>query len=166
MNKWTKPLQIMETLLESVGYLCIIFSTLLVFVAVIMRYIFGVSIAWVEELSKVAVLAMVFLTAGILALRDEHMKFTFVSNRFKGKFAACVNLFSLIVCCVICALLAVGSFYLVFDEAETGVLTESGIFHLWWFHLFMLVGFVIFTFSYLYLLIALLLTLIYKGDAA
>ena len=167
MNKWAKLLQIMETLLERVGYLCIIFSTLLVFVAVIMRYIFGVSIAWVEELSKVAILAMVFLTAGMLALRDGHMKFTFVSNRFKGKFAVFMNLFSFTVCSGICALLAVGSFCLVFDEAGTGVLTESGIFHLWWFHLFMLVGFVIFTFSYLYLLIAFLLkTFIFKGDEA
>ena len=94
MNKLTRLLQLMEGLLEKVGYLCIIFSTLLVFVAVIMRYIFGVSIAWVEELSKVAILAMVFLTAGMLALRDDHMKFTFVSNRFKGRFAEYMNLFS------------------------------------------------------------------------
>ena len=156
MNGWARIVQILEALLEKFGYLCIVFSTLLVFVAVIMRYIFGFSIAWVEELSKVAILAMVFLSSGMLALKDDHMKFTFVSKRFKGRSADYMSLFSLVVGTVICILLTIGSFHLVYDEAGTGVLTESGIFRLWWFHLFMLIGFAIFTLCYLYMLIRLL----------
>jgi TRAP-type C4-dicarboxylate transport system permease small subunit len=165
MNRWTRVVQILDALLKRVGYLCIIFSTLLVFVAVIMRYIFGFSIDWVEELSKVAVLAMVFLSSGTLALKDEHMKFTFVSKRFKGKSAEYMNLFSLSVGTAVCILLTIGSFHLVYDEAGTGVLTESGIFQLWWFHLFMLIGFTIFTLCYLYMLISFLFkTVLYNPE--
>lgn len=158
MNRSPKSVQILDALLKKVSYLCIIFSTLLVFVAVIMRYIFGFSIDWVEELSKVAILAMVFLSSGMLALKDEHMKFTFVSKRFKGKPAEYMNLFSLAMGLVVCTLLTIGSFHLVYDEAGTGVLTESGIFQLWWFHLFMLIGFAVFALCYLYMLI----TLVFK----
>jgi len=154
MKLRSRIFEILGALLEKIGFLCIIFSTLLVFVAVIMRYGFGVSIAWVEELSKVAILAMVFLSAGMLALKGDHMKFTFISNRFKGRFADHLNLFSLAVGSAVCILLTIGSFHLVCDEAATGVLTESGIFQLWWFHLSMLIGFVIFSLCYLYMLIS------------
>ena len=50
-------------------------------------------------------------------------------------------------------LLTIGSYYLVYDEADTGVVTESGIFKMWWFHAFMLVGFAIFAIFYLYVFI-------------
>ena len=152
MRFWARIFEVAGVLLEKAGFVCLIFSTVLVFVAVVLRYGFRISIDWVEELSKLGILAMVFLTAGMLSLRGEHMRFSFISDRYKGKTADYCSLFSLLISLATAVLLTIGSYHLVYDEFCTGVLSESESFELWWFHGFMFVGLGIMSLCYVYLL--------------
>ena len=127
-----------------------------VLVAVVARYVFGYAIDWVEELSKLAMLALVFLVAGMLAFRDEHISFTLISDRIKGEKGKYFRLFYKLVGLVVCVSLTIGSYSLVYAEWSSGVLTESTLFRMWTFHLFMLIGFGIASFYYLYLCFAVL----------
>lgn len=147
-----RTVETLGIILTRLGYAALIFTTAIVFVAVVMRYGIGISFGWLEELAKQGILVMVFLVMGVLALKGEHMRFTFISDRFTGRKAEYLSLlaFSLGLACAV--LLAVGSYHLVYAGWLTGAVTEEGVIEWWIFHSFMLLGFVLLSFFYLYLL--------------
>ena len=144
--------ELLAGILTKLGYLALMFTTLIVFVAVVLRYGIGISFGWLEELAKQGILAMVFFVVGVLALRGEHMRFTFIRGRFTGRKADYLSLlaFSLGLACGV--LLTIGSYHLVAAGFDTGAVTEEGVMKWWIFHSFMLFGFVLLSVFYLYLL--------------
>ncbi|MGB9699282.1 MAG: TRAP transporter small permease [Thermodesulfobacteriota bacterium] len=63
----------------------LIFSTLLTFIGVFLRYIFGISFEWNEELCRYSMILIVYLWAGTMIRKKEHIYFNLISDRFKGR---------------------------------------------------------------------------------
>jgi C4-dicarboxylate transporter DctQ subunit len=59
---------------EAIAGLAILIISLLVFVAVLGRYIFAYSIPWNEELSQYLLMLMVYLGTGAVSWRGEHLQ--------------------------------------------------------------------------------------------
>lgn len=75
----------LRVLLHSAMAVCLGLMALLVFVNVVLRYGFGSGVAASDELSRLLFVWMVFLGATAAYPAGEHMAFTSLANRFKGR---------------------------------------------------------------------------------
>ncbi|NWF57484.1 MAG: TRAP transporter small permease [Syntrophaceae bacterium] len=60
-------------------------STLLTFFGVILRYIFGISYEWNEELCRYCMITIVYLWAGAMIRKKQHISFTLFSDRLSPR---------------------------------------------------------------------------------
>jgi C4-dicarboxylate transporter DctQ subunit len=63
----------------------LIFSTLLTFIGVFLRYIFGISFEWNEELCRYCMILIVYFWAGAMIRKKEHIYFNLISERFNKR---------------------------------------------------------------------------------
>ncbi len=62
-----------------------VISTLLAFIEVITRYLFGISHAWAQEISIYVIIYAVFLFGGPALKRGDHIRVDFLSNILRGR---------------------------------------------------------------------------------
>jgi len=62
----------------------LVFSTLLTFAGVILRYLFGISYEWNEELCRYSMIVIVYLWAGSMVRKNQHISFTLFSDHLKA----------------------------------------------------------------------------------
>jgi len=83
----------------------ILFSSLLLFVNVVMRYVFLAPIFWAEELARYLMVWLIFLGAGLLAGEEGHISVNaitrFLNPRSKLMLSRIVRIFGLIFCAVL-----------------------------------------------------------------
>jgi len=65
--------------------IALLFSTILTFIGVILRYIFGISFEWNEELCRYSMIFIVYFWAGSMIRKKEHIFFNLLSDRLRGK---------------------------------------------------------------------------------
>ena len=63
----------------------LVVSTLLTFLGVILRYIFGISYEWNEELCRYCMITIVYLWAGAMIRKKQHIALTLLSDRLGAK---------------------------------------------------------------------------------
>jgi TRAP-type C4-dicarboxylate transport system permease small subunit len=86
--KWHSGiLRSLQWVLHVVGGGSLIFITVLGFIEVVGRYVFGVSHDWAEELLRYGFILGVYLLGGMLIRREEHLSFTLFSAKLgeRGK---------------------------------------------------------------------------------
>lgn len=73
---------------------CLVATVVLLFVQVVLRYFFGRSLAWTEEMSRYTFLFMVYIGASLAAKHDAHIRVTAQLNLFPAFMRKYVLLFS------------------------------------------------------------------------
>jgi C4-dicarboxylate transporter DctQ subunit len=63
----------------------LVVSTLLTFIGVILRYVFGISYEWNEELCRYCMITIVYLWAGAMIRKKQHISFTLFSDRLGAR---------------------------------------------------------------------------------
>jgi TRAP-type C4-dicarboxylate transport system permease small subunit len=76
---------LLDKWLESIAMLTLIISTALALVGVVMRYFFDSSLQVLEELSRYSIIYGVFLYAGPLIKKAEHIRMDLMDTLLKGK---------------------------------------------------------------------------------
>jgi len=84
--KWYPRLfSVLKRTLDAVAGASLMFITLLGFVEVVGRYVFGVSHDWAEELLRYGFILTVFLLGGALIPTNEHLSMALLSDKLKGR---------------------------------------------------------------------------------
>lgn len=68
--------------------------SVIVFYEVLARYVFNSPTIWVNEISSYILQFIVFFTMGYLLIKDEHLKVTFILDRFHGKAKKALRIFN------------------------------------------------------------------------
>ncbi len=77
--------------LEKISGLLLVIITVLGFLNVIMRYVFAQPLAWVEEMSVLSMVWMVYLSQGILESENDQLRMTALYRVFGPKMQHVVN---------------------------------------------------------------------------
>jgi len=117
--------------IDALAGIILCLMALLVTTAVVLRYGFGVSFQWVEEVALYGQIAIVMLIAGPLLYKVAHIKVDVVYRRLKGIPLWVIDIVNTAICLYV--------IYSTFNESigwvqrmkNRGVLTNSGIFEQW-----------------------------------
>lgn len=102
MKKITK---IYDSLEAYVLVLALAFSTLLIFVQVIFRYVLNDSITWSEELARYIFIWMIWLGTSVSMKQKEHIRMDMLMNAVHGKGKLVLDLVSGIIMLAFCIFL-------------------------------------------------------------
>jgi C4-dicarboxylate transporter DctQ subunit len=109
----------------------LVLSTLLTFLGVILRYIFGISYEWNEELCRYSMIIIVYLWAGSMIRKNQHIAFTLFSEHFRGKSQSVHRLVINLLAVVFGIPIAFWGFQLMSNAMEAELRTLSLLFPLW-----------------------------------
>lgn len=109
----------------------LIFSTLLCFVGVILRYGFGISYEWNEELCRYSMIIIVYFWAGSMIRGKQHIYFSLWSDTLKGKSQDVHRFITSILAAALGLPLLVWGFQLTANAYEAELSTMSLLFPLW-----------------------------------
>jgi TRAP-type C4-dicarboxylate transport system permease small subunit len=123
--------EVLDKILIVVTSVALVFSTLLTFLGVILRYIFGISYEWNEELCRYSMIIIVYLWAGSMIRKNQHIAFTLFSDHFKGKSQSVHRLVINLLAVVFGIPIAIWGFQLMSNAMEAELRTLSLLFPLW-----------------------------------
>jgi C4-dicarboxylate transporter, DctQ subunit len=87
---------------EYVGVASLIFTSLLVFVQVVLRYVFNYSLSWSEEVARYLIVWFVFIGSSIAVREKAHATMdalvTYLPKKGKKIFSMMANLISIVFC--------------------------------------------------------------------
>ncbi|PLR92010.1 TRAP transporter small permease [Bacillus sp. T33-2] len=90
---------------EYVGVVSIIFTSLMVFVQVILRYVFNYSLSWSEEIARYLIVWFVFIGSSIAVREKAHATMdalvTYLPETGKRIFSILANFLSIIFCIIL-----------------------------------------------------------------
>lgn len=129
--------------MDVLGVVILCIMTLLVTVAVVLRYLFGIAYQWVEEVSVYGQIAIVLLMAGPLLYRGAHIRVDFVFLKLKNKALWAVSLVNSLLILFVVNYTLVKSIEWVRRLHTRGMLTNSGTFSQWMPSLLVPIGFTV-----------------------
>ena len=88
MKKFDKICEVINNIASAITVAMMIFLILLITWSVISRFAFNSPVAWQYEITLVCLSWIVFIGMSMTFHNDEHMRLTFVSNRFQPKMRA------------------------------------------------------------------------------
>jgi TRAP-type C4-dicarboxylate transport system permease small subunit len=88
MKKFDKICEVINNIASAITVAMMIFLILLITWSVISRFAFNNPVAWQYEITLVCLSWIVFIGMSMTFHNDEHMRLTFVSNRFQPKMRA------------------------------------------------------------------------------
>lgn len=117
MKKITK---IYDTLESHILVFALAFSTLLIFVQVIFRYVLNNSITWSEELARYIFIWMIWLGTSVSMKTKEHIRMDMLMNKVHGKGKIILELVSSIILLAFCIFLVKYGYDLVMSMMARG----------------------------------------------
>lgn len=88
-----------------VAGIILIFVTLSVTAEVVLRYFFGRPTVWVVEIAGYSLLYITFLVVSWIQKRQKHVRMDLIFNHLSPKLRSALNLFTSIICSIICFIL-------------------------------------------------------------
>lgn len=82
------------------------FTTILIFVQVVMRYVFNNSLSWSEELARYIFIWQIWLGTSVSMKANEHICLDMLNNKLQGKAKIILALIANILMMLFCAFLA------------------------------------------------------------
>lgn len=90
---------------ECLGVASLIFTSLLIFVQVVLRYVFDYSLSWSEEAARYLIVWFVFIGSSIAVREKAHATVdalvVVLPNRWKGVFSMFANGFAILFCIIL-----------------------------------------------------------------
>lgn len=115
-----KIVKLYDTLEAYVLVLALAFSTLLIFVQVIFRYVLNDSITWSEELARYIFIWMIWLGTSVSMKTKEHIRMDMLMNKVHGKGKYILELVSGIIMLAFCIFLVKYGYDLVMSMMSRG----------------------------------------------
>lgn len=109
----------------------LIFSTMLCFIGVILRYGFGISYEWNEELCRYSMIIIVYFWAGSMIRGKQHIYFSLWSDRLKGRAQDWHRFVTSILAAALGIPLLIWGIQLTANAYEAELSTMSLLFPLW-----------------------------------
>ena len=105
--------------IDGITAILMVILTLVVFLEILSRYLFGFSITFVSSLTQLVFPWMVFLAAIAVTRREDHISINFLVNKFRKKIQKRLVLFSKLVILFFSILMTISSF-----ELAQGVINQ------------------------------------------
>ncbi|PLT29394.1 TRAP transporter small permease [Peribacillus deserti] len=90
---------------EYLGFVSLVFTSLLIFVQVVLRYVFNYSLSWSEEAARFLIVWFIFIGSSIAVREKAHATVdalvVILPARWKGSFSILANLISISFCVVL-----------------------------------------------------------------
>lgn len=96
------------------------FTTLLIFVQVVLRYVFNNSLSWSEELARYIFIWQIWLGTSISMRNNEHIRMDMLANKLQGKAKFALDIIANILMLGFCVFLVVYGFQLVSSMMSRG----------------------------------------------
>jgi TRAP-type transport system small permease protein len=109
----------------------LVFATVLCFMGVILRYGFGISYEWNEELCRYSMIIIVYLWAGAMIRSKQHIYFSLWSDTLKGKKQDAHRFATSLITAILGIPLIVWGFQLTANTYDNQLRTMSLLFPLW-----------------------------------
>jgi TRAP-type C4-dicarboxylate transport system permease small subunit len=109
----------------------LLFSTLLTFTGVILRYVFAISFEWNEELCRYSMIIIVYFWAGAMIRKRQHIALTILSDHLKQRNQIFHRLGVNLLAVSFGIPIAAWGFQLVGDALASELRTLSLLFPLW-----------------------------------
>lgn len=115
----------------------------LLFMQVVMRYVFGTSLSWTEELSRYFFLFMVYLSTSLAAKQRTHIRVTAQFKIFPKRFKMYFLLFSDVIWVGLCAVFSYQGFKFVINMADKPLISPVLGFNLKWMFIIIPISFLL-----------------------
>lgn len=100
--------------------LSLAFTTVLIFVQVICRYVFSNSLSWSEELARYIFIWQIWLGTSVSMKENEHITLDMLENKFQGKAKNCLHIFANLVMILFCIFLTKYGYDLIVSMIARG----------------------------------------------
>ena len=100
------------------------FTTLLIFVQVVMRYVFNNSLSWSEELARYVFIWQIWLGTSVSMKGNDHIRMDMLSNKLKGRGKLVLAIVANVILLLFCVFLVKYGFDLVMPPCPSA--------SLWW----------------------------------
>ena len=118
--------------------LCVL--TILTNVAVVQRYIFGISYMWLDELSRYIFIALILLWGGPIIRKGEHIRLDIFTNILGKRATHIHSLIVNIIACFICLMILDWGIFLIRTSWMLNEKSQSFVFSIWLLHTLVAVG--------------------------
>ncbi|MBM4761088.1 TRAP transporter small permease [Bacillus sp. B15-48] len=125
--------------------LFMITMTILIFLQVVSRYVFGDSITWTEELSRYLFIWLIFLTIGIGFKENKHIGIDIVLDLLPKTLQKLIRQLTYILVLVLSLLFVWEGYILVLQMQMFGQTSANLQLPMWWVYLSLPVGFLLST---------------------
>ena len=96
------------------------FTTLLIFVQVVMRYVFNNSLSWSEELARYVFIWQIWLGTSVSMKGNDHIRMDMLSNKLKGRGKLVLAIVANVILLLFCVFLVKYGFDLVMSMKARG----------------------------------------------
>ena len=120
-----KIVELYDKLESHILVFALAFSTILIFVQVIFRYVLNNSLTWSEELARYIFIWLIWLGTSISMKSKEHIRMDMLSNALHGKAKVGLDLFSNILMLAFCVFLVIYGWTLVSSMMTRGNLSVA-----------------------------------------
>ncbi|MGB5853882.1 MAG: TRAP transporter small permease [Oceanisphaera sp.] len=120
----TKTIRLLSRVSEILAGLLIASNLAVLLYGVAARYLAGRSPIWMDELSRFLIIGTVLLTAGVVWIRNEHMRINLLEQKLPPKWASALKLYQWLLTVVISAAFAWYSWHYAFS---VGRFTTMGL---------------------------------------
>lgn len=100
MNVLSKIFKLVENVIDKLTFILFSAMTLIVFIQVVSRYVFGSSIFWAEEFARYSMIWIAFLGTAMGIKEDAHTKIEFFVNLLPLSLQKVVNVINCVLCII------------------------------------------------------------------
>ena len=118
--------RILEVILVRVCNILLILTTGVVFIAVVLRYIFGISYSILEAFSLWSMVWIGYLMTGVTERARGHVKVDVITTRLPARYRAALLVVGDMACLVFCIFLCLGGIELTQITQQAGLLSATG----------------------------------------
>ncbi len=132
MLQWVETVnRVLDRYLMIITGAALVFATLLTFLGVILRYVFGISFEWNEEICRYSMIIIVYFWAGAMIRSKQHIYLSLFSDRLQGRGQDFHRFITGILAAALGIPIAIWGFQLTVGAYEAELRTMSLLFPLW-----------------------------------
>lgn len=135
---------------EYIGGLCLLFTTIGIFVNIILRKVFSTAINGLEEIIALCMMIITFLTVSINQKEGTHIKMSLVIDKLHPNSKKILEIFVLLLCTGFFVLFGYGSIFYILELYKRGAVSPTLYIPTWPFYLSVIFGTVLVIFRFLF----------------
>ncbi len=131
-----KVSDLIEKIESVIIFLLVLLMVIFSFVQIVLRNFFAISIFWIDDFARHAVLWVGFIAMSVVTSHAKHINIDVLSRFFKGKSKRVMNSFKYLVSAVVSGILVYASITFVQYEKAGGEISQTLKIPVWYLELF------------------------------